>query len=222
MKQAIVTGVSSGIGKEIARRLLEEGYFVIGLSRNQVSFEKNYEHIVIDLSDAKAIENLPKLNCDLLVNAAGAGYFQPLETMRFSQINRLIDLNLKAPILLTNRLLRSLRDNEGHIVNLSSVEATKSSKLSSVYSATKSGLTAFSNALFEEVRKQNVKCTTLHLGMTKTNFFNELAFECSDDNLCRLEARYVAEFISDILKQPKEMVATEITLQPQKTGVKKK
>jgi short-subunit dehydrogenase len=222
MKQAIVTGVSSGIGKEIANELLNEGYYVIGLSRKKIDFEKNYEHISLDLSDPKAIENLPKLRCDLLVNAAGLGYFQPLETMSFKQINELIDLNLKAPILLTNRLLRCLRENEGLVINLSSVEATKSSKLSSVYSATKSGLTAFSNALFEEVRKQNVKCTTLHLGMTKTNFFNELNFECSDDNLCHLEAHYVAKFIRNLLTQPRAMVATEITLQPQKVGVKKK
>ncbi|MGM0623616.1 MAG: SDR family NAD(P)-dependent oxidoreductase [Campylobacterota bacterium] len=222
MQTAIVTGVSSGIGKEIARQLLQEGYYVIGLSRQAVEFEKNFEHIAIDLTDTKQIESLPKLECNLLVNAAGIGYFQPLETMSFTQINNLIDVNLKAPILLTNKLLRTLRDNSGHIINLSSIEATRSSRLSSVYSATKSGLTAFSNALFEEVRKQNVKCTTLHLGMTKTNFFDALHFECSDDSACRLEAHYVAQFIAALLQQPKQMIASEITLQPQKIGVKKK
>jgi len=97
MNTAVVTGVSSGIGKEIAKALLDEGYFVYGLSRTPVSFEKNYEHILIDLTNAKAIENLPKLKCNLLINAAGIGYFQPLETMSFAQIEKLIDLNLKAP-----------------------------------------------------------------------------------------------------------------------------
>lgn len=222
MNTAVVTGVSSGIGKEIARELIDAGYYVIGLSRTPIDFEKNFQHILIDLTNTKAIENLPKLQCNLLINAAGIGYFQPLETMSFSQINSLIDLNLKAPILLSNKFLRSLRENEGHIINLSSIEATKSSRLSSVYSATKSGLTAFNNALFEEVRKQNIKCTTLHLGMTKTNFFDALTFECSDDSACHLQAHYVAKFIRELLKQPKMMVASEITLQPQKVGVKKK
>jgi len=222
MNTAVVTGVSSGIGKEIAKALLDEGYFVYGLSRTPMEFKKDYEHILIDLTNAKAIENLPKLKCNLLINAAGIGYFQPLETMSFAQIEKLIDLNLKAPILLSNKLLRSLRENKGIIINLSSIEATKSSRFSSVYSATKSGLTAFSNALFEEVRKQNVKCTTIHLGMTKTNFFNKLNFECSDDKLCSLEAHSIAKFIIDIIKLPKQMVANEITLQPQRVGIKKK
>ncbi len=223
MKTAVITGVSGGIGKESARLLLEKGYNVIGLSRNKPGgLEGEFSHIKIDLQDSLAIDNLPQMQCDILIHCAGLGYFQPLETMRASQIEAILDLNLKAPVLLTRKLLRSLRQRQGRVISITSIEATRSSKFSAVYSASKSGLLAFSNALFEEVRKQHVTCTAINLGMTKTGFFDRLNFECSDDSSCHLQAREVAKSIDWVLQMPKESALTEITLQPQRIGVKKK
>jgi short-subunit dehydrogenase len=181
-----------------------------------------FSHISINLQNTKEIENLPDFSCDVLIHCAGLGYFQPLETMRTDQIEAILDLNLKAPILLTKKLLRNLRERQGRVISVTSIEATRSSKFSAVYSASKSGLLSFSNALFEEVRKQHVTCTAINLGMTKTGFFDRLNFECSDDNSCHLQAHEVAKSILWVLEMPKESAMTEITLQPQRIGVKKK
>jgi hypothetical protein len=70
-----------------------------------------------------------------------------------AKIEELIAVNLKAPIILSNLCLRSLKKTKGNIINITSVEATKHSKFSALYTATKSGLRDFSLSLFEELRK---------------------------------------------------------------------
>ncbi len=223
-KTVLITGTSKGIGKELAQTLLQSGYRVIGIARSEAKLEGEYTHIRCDLTDGTQIEALEPqaLACDVVFNCAGVGYFQPLETMRPEDIEHMLDLNLKAPALLCHRLLRTLRERRGHIVNISSVEAKQSSRFSAVYSATKAGLLAFSNSLFQEVRKSGVKVTTVHLGMTQTQFFEHLNFECSDDTHCFLQAAEVAAMLRHLIETPRQMVASEITIEPQKVGVKKK
>jgi len=139
MKTAVVTGSSSGIGMAICSMLKKNGYKVYGISR------KNAE-IICDLRDSKTLcikikELITIVDIDLLINCAGLGVFEPHEELSIDKIEELIDVNLKAPIILTNLCLRSLKKTKGHIVNITSIEATKHSKFSALYTATKSGLT---------------------------------------------------------------------------------
>ena len=99
-------------------------------------------------------------NLGLLVNAAGFGRFEPHEELSMKTIQEMISLNLTAPITLSNLLLRPLKENKGSIINITSIEATRSSKFSALYSATKSGLRAFGQSLFEEVRNHGVSVVT--------------------------------------------------------------
>ena len=218
MKTALITGSSSGIGKAIRTELEKNGYKVYGVSRKD-------GEIICDLKDAKTLhvkikELLKTTDIDLLVNCAGVGVFAPHEEISFEKINELIDVNLKAPILVTNLCLRSLKKTKGHIVNIASIEATKHSKFSALYTATKSGLRDFSLSLFEELRKSGVRVTNINPDMTKTAFFDELSFEPSSKEDAYIKPEDIAKTLLHVIKSP--FVVTDITVRPQKLEISKK
>ena len=211
MKKAIVTGFSSGIGKAICESLKQNDYEVFSLNSR--------------LEDIKALEKeikelLKKQDIDLLVNCAGVGVFKPHEEISITKIQELINVNLTAPIILSNLLLRSLKKTKGHIINIASIEATRHSKFSALYTATKSGLRDFGLALFEELRKADVKITTINPDLTKTNFFDEFNFEPSENKKAHLIAEDIAKALIKILKF--DGVVTDITIRPQRLEIKKK
>ena len=223
MKKAIVTGSSSGIGREISKKLLSCGYEVYGLARDMSKAginNENFHPICIDLT----IENdFPKLdNVCVLVNAAGVGYFSPHEELSVSQIKQMVDLNLLAPLLVTNFYLRELKKNSGHIFNINSISAIQPALYGAVYGATKAGLKHFSTSLFKEARKSGLKVININPDITKTNFFDNLHFKESDDELSFIKPEDIAKIIEDVLNTRDGTVITDITIEPQKFQIKKK
>lgn len=228
MATAIVTGTSSGIGEACARMLLEEGYRVIGISRRRGSIEHDgFHHIPCDLSDTRAIdaiktELLSTPDLALLVNAAGFGRFEPHEELSPATITGMISLNLTAPILLANLLLRPLKHNKGSIINITSIEATRSSKFSALYTATKAGLRAFGHTLFEEVRSSGVGVVTINPDMTDTAFFDDLRFGVGEGEDTKLFAEDIAEALRNLLALREGLSVTELTIRPRRFGITKK
>ena len=211
MKNAIVTGYSSGIGRAICEDLEKNGFHIIKL-------HSRLEDLVSLEQEVKEV--LKKKEIDLLVNCAGVGVFQPHEEISIAKIKELIDINLTAPIVLSNLVLRSLKKTQGRIINIASIEATKHSKFSALYTATKSGLRDFGLSLFEELRKSGVGVTTINPDLTTTNFFNDLQFEPSKQEDTFLFPETIAKTVIDILNT--QGVITDITLRPQKFAINKK
>lgn len=233
MKIALVTGATSGIGYEITKRLLKMNYIVYGVGRN---FAKNnnkifteYENffpVTCNLSKLDELEktlySLKKIKFDLIVNSAGVGYFALHEEINISKIKNMIAVNLQAPLVITQYFLRTLKENKGIIINISSVTAKKESPLASAYSATKAGLSQFSKSLFEEVRKNDVKVITIYPDMTKTNFYEDNSyFNCDDDEKAYIKMEDIGDTIEFILNQSENIVFTDITIKPQKHKIKK-
>lgn len=211
MKNAIVTGYSSGIGEAIALELEKNDFNIIKLNsrlEDVASLEKEIKDI------------LKSYDIDILVNCAGVGIFQPHEEISISKIKELIDVNLTAPIILSNLLLRSLKKTTGTIINITSIEATQHSKFSALYTATKSGLRDFGLCLFEEVRKSGVRVISINPDITKTNFFDDLQFEPSQKEDTHLLPKTVAKSVIDIINL--DGVVTDITIRPQKFEIKRK
>ena len=229
-KTAVVTGASSGIGKAIAERLLALDYRVVGISRSVTP--KSIEHPAFeartcDLSRSGEIEKLcSELQKDgelsLLVNAAGFGRFEPHEEISPAVIEQMVAVNLTAPMLLGNLLLRHLKSNRGSIINITSIEALRSSRFSALYSATKSGLRAFGQALFEEVRKSGVNVVTINPDMTDTAFFDELRFGVHENENAKLFANDIADLVEQVLAMRSGAAVTELTIRPQEFGISKK
>lgn len=211
IKKAIVTGYSSGIGKAICKALEENQYSIIKLCSRLED---------IDSLEKELKEILKHNEIDLLVNCAGIGIFEPHEEISLSKIKELIDVNLTAPIILSNLLLRTLKKRQGHIINITSIEATKHSKFSALYTATKSGLRDFGLCLFEEVRKSGVKVSSINPDITKTDFFDDLKFEPSKKEDTYLLPQTIAKTVIDILNM--DGVVTDITIRPQRFELAKK
>jgi len=209
--KGIVTGYSSGIGEAICEKLEVNGYEIIKLNA-RLEDSKNVEKEVKEI--------LKTIDIDFLINCAGVGIFEPHEELNTTQIEKLIAINLTAPILLSNLVLRGLKKTKGNIINITSIEATRHSKFSALYTATKSGLRDFSLSLFEEVRKSGVKVTSINPDMTMTPFFDTLQFKPSSKEENHLLASEVANVVYEVLTSP--IAITDLTLRSQYFGIEKK
>jgi len=226
---AVVTGASSGIGEAISSRLLKLGFRVIGVSRTtseSLQNKVNFSTINTDLSKEKETlklcEKLKKENISVLINAAGFGRFEPHEELSPKIITDMTFLNLTAPMLITNTLLRKLKENDGYLININSIEAIRASKFAGVYSATKAGLKAFGDALFEETRKSGLSITNINPDMTESAFYESLRFEVSKKENEKLLSTDIADAVTHILSMRKGAVVSDYTIRSLNFGISKK
>ena len=164
------------------------------------------------------------MNCpapDVLIHSAGIGRYGLQETLQTEDIQSVIRTNLEAPILITTEFLSYMKQRKsGHIIFLASVTAKKSNTYGCAYGATKAGLLSFANSLFDEVRKNNIKVTTLLPDMTLTNLYRNADFT-ADEAAC-LHPEDIADTISYVLSCGEHINVTELTIQPQKHRIQKK
>jgi len=229
MKKAIITGASSGIGKAIATKILTLGYEVIGISRtisDTLFDDENFISLKADLSNEKdtlrVCEILKKEDIYILINCAGFGRFEPHEELNTKTIIEMSFLNLTAPMLLTNSILRDLKNNNGYLININSIEAIRASKFAGVYSATKAGLKAFGDSLFEETRKSGLSITNINPDMTESSFYDELRFQTSQKEDEKLLSSDIADAVEHILKIRKGAVVSDYTIRSLKFAIAKK
>ncbi|MDA1002520.1 MAG: SDR family NAD(P)-dependent oxidoreductase [Chloroflexi bacterium] len=178
---AIVTGGSRGLGPVIARALAREGMDVVVAARSGKELAAvagalraegtRVTPITCDVSDpadrealiARTMELHGRL--DLLVNNAGLAAVSRLHEMAPDQIDRLIDVNLRAAMQLTRAALPPLlAARRGHIVNIASVSGRIAAPYLSAYSATKFGLVGFTRALRHELRGSGVGASVIAPG----------------------------------------------------------
>jgi short-subunit dehydrogenase len=178
MKQvAIITGASSGLGKEIAKLLLKKkNYYLILTGRNEKGLEEFMDSadvtiVVGDLTKKTTIDLIENAvndqkRLDILINNAGITYVQPFLHNTEKQLDIIVEINLKAPMLLT-RLLYPLMVNQqsGHIININA----KSNH--TMYSAVKFGLKGFTDALRLEAKPNNIRVTSIFPGGINTELY---------------------------------------------------
>ena len=226
----LVTGASSGIGLAICHTLLKEGYEVYGIGRNFSSLpdSSHFHPIILDLTDTQALTDTilslkKEVTFSILVNNAGVGYYGPHEELSASSIAEMVQVNLTAPLLLTNLLLRDLKQEQGHIIAISSVTATKHNNTHGcAYGATKAGVSSFHKSLFEEVRKYGLRVTVIQPDMAKTNLYRNASFqECAAEDT-HLTPEEIADAVLFALHARKGMNFSELTLQPQRNQIQRK
>ncbi len=184
----LITGASSGIGKELALIAAQEGHNVVLVSRGKEEltklardltkrFDIFAEVIECDLTETSAITLVmkalqrKKIVVDILVNNAGFGDYGPFEKADIAKQLNMIDLNIRALTELTHALLPAMvKRGSGKVMNVASVAAFLPGPLMSVYFASKAYVLSFSEALAEEVKGTGVTVTCLCPGSTKTAF----------------------------------------------------
>ena len=229
MKNALITGTTSGIGFEVTKKLLEKNFTVIGISssKNQFIDSKNYFHHQIDLSNSlKAIEEIESISkkikhLDTLILNSGKGLIGYHEELNSKKLIEMMNLNFITPILLTKLFLRKIKESKGTIFIISSITAKNSSPLASAYSATKAGITRFGNSIFEEIRRYGAKVVNIHPDIVKTNFYKDTNIEEYPDRDSYILPEEIANTISFVLEQP-EIIFQDIVIYPQMKRIKRK
>jgi 3-oxoacyl-[acyl-carrier protein] reductase len=183
MANVLVTGGSRGIGLAIVQKLVADGYTVVAIARSEskelaaireASPEAAY-FVPFDLSE---IDNIRELVRNMrerfgpiygLVNNAGLGTEGILATMPTPSIEKLVQLNTIAPIVLTKHVVRSMmNEGAGRIVNISSVIAGTGYSGLSVYAATKASIVGFTKSLAREVGRLGITVNAVAPGFMET------------------------------------------------------
>ena len=231
-KTAIITGASSGIGKAICETLLGMDYEIYGIGRDfssasDLTSNSAFHKVALNLLETSKLEATVRditkgRSLDLLINCAGVGYYGLHDEVAPMSISEMVRTNLEVPMLLSNLLLKKLKESKGTIINIASVTANQSNPHGASYGATKAGLLSFGKSLFDEVRKHGVKVTTILPDMTDTNLYRNADFEASKEENARLLPQDVADAVRFILSSDPHMVITEFTVRPQLHRIEKK
>ena len=188
MKTALVTGASSGIGRDIARELSRQGWCVLLAARRRDRLQALAEELpnparvyVCDLSregDCNWLyERAKEQNVSLLVNAAGFGLYGDFVKTSLDRELRMIDVNIRAVHILTKRFVQDfVEKDEGRILNVASAAGFLPGPLLSTYYATKNYVVRLSEAVAEELRSRgsSVTISCLCPGPVDTEF-NQVA-----------------------------------------------
>ncbi len=168
MKQAIVTGTSRGLGKAIALQLLEQGWKVTGISRNQSIEHEKYIHVCADLTDSYCLSALSLgLNTDaedylLIHNAGTLGEIGYVGEVSDEMIQQGFQLNLITPSILTNQFLHETQHKKRTVVAITSGASKNAYDGWGMYCSSKAGLDAYLSVVMKEVELRNDKNTRIY------------------------------------------------------------
>lgn len=189
-KKIVVTGASSGIGEMVVKKIAAGGGIPIMLARSLDKLRKLQEQIKeeynvhayyykVDLTDEEQMEEVVSTiihehdDVAALVNNAGMGVFQYVSETKWEDVQLMFRLNVLAVIRMTQLFLpHFIHKRHGHILNIASQAGKISTPKSAVYASTKHAIIGFSNALRQELTRNNIFVTTVNLGPVKTNFFS--------------------------------------------------
>lgn len=220
MKYVLITGASSGIGKELAKKIAMQGYGLILVARrenllldlkNEIEekFGSDVHVLTKDITlNTKEVYDYCKdnnLDVEILVNNAGYGLYGKFDEQDLGRTLGMIDLNVRSLVELTYYFIEDMKKNKkGHILNVGSVASFEPGPYMAVYYATKSFVLNFSLALREELKDDGIKVSVLCPAPTKTEFFDVANASTSTvANLFSRSAENAADTAMKILKDNK-------------------
>ena len=223
MNIAVVTGASSGMGKEFVLQLPQyvtvDEIWVIARREDALNALKAQcslpiRPVVLDLCQNSAFEayqallEAEKPNVKLLVNAAGFGKFGSFQNIPMADELRMIDLNCKALVAMT-RLTLPYMTKGSHILQLDSLSAFQPVPYITTYGATKSFVLSYSRAMNAELKGSGIRMMAMNPGWVKTEFFNH-AFQTSVNEVQYFDRLYeakdvVATGLKDLYKSKKDV-----------------
>jgi 3-oxoacyl-[acyl-carrier protein] reductase len=230
-KAAVVTGGSRGIGLSIAEALLSRGASVVITGRDSSHLEAARKrlgkdgadrvHAVrADVRDADDAANAIKAaverfgGVDILVNNAGVGVFAPVADMDVTQWHDVIETNLSGVFFCCHAAIPQMRERGGGwIINISSLAGKNAFTSGAAYCASKAGLNAFSEALMQEVRYDNIRVSYVMPGSVSTGFARGTSPSGPADDW-KLAPEDVAQVVVDLIEHPARSLPSRVELRP--------
>lgn len=187
-KLVVITGSSSGIGIETAKKFSENGYPTLLISRRKEIMEKlnlkNSISVSADVTNLEEIKNAVKIaeekygKTDLLINCAGVMLLGNIDKQSYEEWKNMIDVNVNGILTTTNVILPDMiKRNEGTIINISSIAGRKTFTNHGIYCGSKFAVHAITESIREEVADKNVRIIVIAPGVVETNLLSHTTDE---------------------------------------------
>ncbi|MEA5533791.1 SDR family NAD(P)-dependent oxidoreductase [Crocosphaera sp. XPORK-15E] len=238
-KVALITGVSSGIGEAIARRLALEKYRLVICARRQEKLDKLTTELQeigcevlakrVDLRQEADIVNLFEAirqqwgGVDILINNAGLGHRESLMTGSTEAWREMLEVNVLALCICTREAIKDMsdRNNNGHIIHISSMAGHRVPLFSGVYAASKYAVRALTEGLRQELREanKNIRISSISPGFVETEFAEKYSKskERAQEVYSQfpvLQSEDIANAVWYVLSQPDYVQVHDILLRP--------
>ena len=233
-RTALITGVTAGIGEALARRLVADGWQVVGTGRRRDRLDRlagelgaAFCPLMLDMRAVEdlgpALQSLPEAfqPIDLLVNNAGlAPPMSPLQDAEQAPLDTAIATNVDGLVALTRLLLPGLIERRGAVINLSSVAATYPYRGGAVYAGTKAFVRQFSLGLRCDLAGTGVRVTSIEPGMVETEFTlvrtggDQAASDALYAGMNPMTAEDIAETIHWVANLPPHLNINSLELMP--------
>jgi len=229
-KVALITGGTKGIGFSIAENMLAQGMLVMITGRTQNSvdsvvkeFEQKYPNQIKGLeSDVRNMDDMQKVvdeiekdwgQLDVVIANAGIGHFASIEELDATQWNETIDVNLTGVFNTIKSGLDLIIKNKGYIITIASLAGTNFFARGAAYNASKFGLVGFTQAIMLDLRKHDVKCSTIMPGSVSTYFNGRTP---SDEDSWKIQPEDIGQMVIDLLKMNPRTLPSKIEVRPTK------
>jgi len=204
---ALVTGASRGIGRAIAERLAEDGFFVVGTATSEAGADSISDYlgekgkgIKLDVSNVESIAEVIKTVGDeygaptVLVNNAGITRDNLLMRMKDDEWDDIINTNLTSVFRMSKAVLRGMmKAKTGRIINISSVVGFTGNAGQANYAAAKAGMVGFAKSMAKEVGSRNITVNTVAPGFIDTDMTRELSDEIKNALLASIPLSRLGE-----------------------------
>jgi 3-oxoacyl-[acyl-carrier protein] reductase len=226
-KVILITGGSKGIGFGVAEALLKQGHKVAITSRTQEAADTAVEQLkssgdILGIAaDVKSLQSQQEAvqkvidkwgKLDVLVANAGVGHFAPIDELDESLWQDTIDTNLTGVFYSVKAAVEHIKSSQGYIFTISSLAGTNFFAGGAAYNASKFGLTGFTQAMMLDLRKYNVKVSTIMPGSVATHF-NEHEPDLEKD-AWKIQPEDIGKLIVDMLNMHERTLPSKIEIRP--------
>ncbi len=231
-KVAYITGGSKGIGLGVAKCLLDRGMKVAVSGRNQSTLDQaaeelgNQENVLTLRSDVSVFED--EINAvgkiletwgkvDVVLANAGVGHFAPIDEMDVAKWNQMINTNLNGVFYTLKASVEALKKSEGYYITLASLAGTNFFAQGAGYNATKFGVVGFTQAAMLDLRKYNIKVSTIMPGSVATYFNNN---NPSEKDAWKIQSEDIGQIVIDLLQMHPRTLPSKIEVRPSRPDLK--
>jgi NADP-dependent 3-hydroxy acid dehydrogenase YdfG len=228
-KTAIVTGATSGIGLAISSVLIKEGVrtYLIGRqfekAKNELSGLGDFHFIKADLLFDEEIESIinetKSETVDILIHSAGIISLGDVENENVANLDLQYNVNVRAPFIITQKLLPKLRESQGNILVINSTAGIDAWENISQYAASKHALRAITDSLRKEIAKDNITVSSLFLGSVDTPMqenVQKLKGHKNYESTDFIKPADIAQVVLSLLQMSKRIMLTDITIRQNK------